>query len=250
MECPAVTQGADETSETTDLARQVAVQLFAGASNLSITGGTFNAIGRDMIVNYQNNPAETLSLLLEAQRLMQELQRVQATVPTGVRFGNANAVTITDALGETFTLPWNLIPSHEDMHDIIRRYFRGRIGEADVADQRYRLLPPDQPEVNVMNSWNYGRFVRPGSELVMSMRVRKPLEGPRDLCPDCGQTDLGTYTSDGWTVCRRCNKRFKTTVSIVYIGKLGDPLPTHLPYFRHVHQECCRYPTEDEWESF
>ncbi|KAF5338136.1 hypothetical protein D9611_014557 [Ephemerocybe angulata] len=38
---------------------------------------------------------------------------IRRSIPTAVRHSNANALVITDALGETLTLPWSLVPTYE-----------------------------------------------------------------------------------------------------------------------------------------
>ena len=48
-----------------------------------------------------------------AEEMMHQLQRPQLKLPPSVGYSNANALIITDALGETLTIPWSLVSSYE-----------------------------------------------------------------------------------------------------------------------------------------
>ncbi|KAJ2923230.1 hypothetical protein H1R20_g13866, partial [Candolleomyces eurysporus] len=71
---------------------------------------------------YNNNSAESREAeLLRMNRV------VQRKLPQAVGFSNTNALIITDALGETFTLPWSIVATYEDLHDTLAKHFRGKV---------------------------------------------------------------------------------------------------------------------------
>ncbi|KAJ2923157.1 hypothetical protein H1R20_g13937, partial [Candolleomyces eurysporus] len=59
--------------------------------------------------------------------LLRTNQVVQRKLPQAVGFSNTNALIITDALGETFTLPWSIVATYEDLHDTLAKHFRGKV---------------------------------------------------------------------------------------------------------------------------
>ncbi|KAJ2924031.1 hypothetical protein H1R20_g13061, partial [Candolleomyces eurysporus] len=98
------------------------VQILSNSNNAAIDSITVNNVAGNQ-VNYYNNSAE----YREAAELLRTVQRIEKKLPQGVGFSNANAVTITDALGETFTLPWSIVTMYEDLHDILGKHFRGKL---------------------------------------------------------------------------------------------------------------------------
>ncbi|KAF6753680.1 hypothetical protein DFP72DRAFT_1046471 [Ephemerocybe angulata] len=174
--------------------------LLCNSSNFSVNGSTFNAIQGDMIV-HNNDNEEFL------RRAVAELRR---SLPPVVAYSSPNALIITDALGETLTVPWTLVPTLDALTGLLVDHFRGKIGERRVAARKYcigwaegsgggrEVEPDDWEEIRESNA-----------RLIMSMLIEQELvKELRELCPKCGKTKLGTYFDDGWQVCRRCNTRF------------------------------------------
>lgn len=82
-------------------------------------------------INIYNNPEDRtsisfppseqkLTLRHEVQRLVQEakdmisqLTHLQRNIPPVIGHTRANALRITDALGESLTIPWSMVPSYE-----------------------------------------------------------------------------------------------------------------------------------------
>jgi hypothetical protein len=53
----------------------------------------------------------------------------------------------------------------------------------------------------MVESNNWGAVVKKGTVLVMSMIVKVPLkqkERQMNVCPRCGETDVGVMPDDGW----------------------------------------------------
>ncbi|KAF6745272.1 hypothetical protein DFP72DRAFT_1091646 [Ephemerocybe angulata] len=113
---------------------QLSQQFFAGASNFSVSGGQFNAIGGDYIVN---------SIYLDqVEHLLAQLRRAEfalRSIPQHVGYTSANGVTIIDALDERIVLPHSLVAEYEDVHEFLLKHFRGVIGENLVAEEEYCL---------------------------------------------------------------------------------------------------------------
>jgi hypothetical protein len=91
------------------------------------------------------------------------LCRLQRRIPATVRYTIANALVVTDALGESLTIPWSLVssydvsptfylvylvltimlppspylPKSQDLHKSLIKHFRGKVGEQRVLDEKY-----------------------------------------------------------------------------------------------------------------
>ncbi|KAJ2927442.1 hypothetical protein H1R20_g9652, partial [Candolleomyces eurysporus] len=171
------------------------IQILPDCNNVSVGSMTVNINNGpgDQVVSI-NNSAE----YREAAELLRTLQRLQMTTPQTVGFSNANAVTLTDALGETFTLPWSIVATYEDLHDILGKHFRGKVGEKRVVEKRYCIT---RLNGKLVDAWNWSDVMLLGEELVMCMLVKR--EGDKTLtkiaktCPKCGKTKLGTYLDQG-----------------------------------------------------
>ncbi|RXW14621.1 hypothetical protein EST38_g11230, partial [Candolleomyces aberdarensis] len=88
------------------------IQILPNSSHFSVGSLTVN-------IN-NNNSAESRGV----ERTVQVIQR---KLPQAVGFSNANALIITDALGETFTLPWWIVATYQDLHDALSKRFRGKV---------------------------------------------------------------------------------------------------------------------------
>ncbi|KAF5334806.1 hypothetical protein D9611_012949 [Ephemerocybe angulata] len=205
--------------------------LLCNSSNFSVNGSTFNTILGNMVVN--NFDYEEF-----LRRAVAELRR---TLPAVVGYSSANALVITDALGETLTIPWSRVPTLSALSDYLVHHFRGKIGERRVIQGKY--------SIGRAEGKGGGRVVRhdewedirgKNARLIMSMVIEKALvEELRTLCPKCGKTELGTYIDDGWQVCRRCNTRFMLPGKPIYrrrgrLTKDGDLVEEAA--FRHVQK--------------
>ncbi|RXW14121.1 hypothetical protein EST38_g11730 [Candolleomyces aberdarensis] len=144
------------------------VQIFQDSNNITIGQMTVNNVAGNQIV-YNNNWAEHQ----EAAELLRTLQRFQRRLPQAVGFSNANAVMITDALGETFTLPWSIVATYQDLHDALSKHFRGKVGEERVVEKRYCVARLNGTLVDGRD-WSDALV---GEELVMSMLVKREWGG-------------------------------------------------------------------------
>ncbi|TFK22702.1 hypothetical protein FA15DRAFT_671232 [Coprinopsis marcescibilis] len=204
-------------------------QMFFGAHNFSIHGSTINAIGGDMIMN------DSAELQHELRRLREEIRQLQRNCPASVGYSDANAVKITNALGETFSVPWELVRSQEDMHYIMMKHFAGKPGERRVAERRYCISRQDDGSLVRLDNWENN--VKSGEKLVMSMLIEKVLvPSIASNCPQCGRTALGTYTDGAWTVCRVCTTRFTYSLAEADTRAVPPQPDSGIRHFRHVRK--------------
>ncbi|KAF6750940.1 hypothetical protein DFP72DRAFT_851192 [Ephemerocybe angulata] len=184
-------------SDRTLHARQL--HILSNSSNFSTGAWTVYDIGGDMI--FQNSDTE------ELRRIVNEFQQA---LPAAVRHSDSNALIITDALGETLTVPWSFVPTYDmliisvkqELQHLLVNHFRGKIGERRVTEGRYcvgRVAGSDDGIVVQASDWR--RIRDEHQQLVMSMLIEQAVvEELRKMCPKCGRTELGTYVDQGWQV--------------------------------------------------
>ncbi|TEB30994.1 hypothetical protein FA13DRAFT_476287 [Coprinellus micaceus] len=196
---------------------------FAGASNFTL--GQFS-------LNYATDPAEGQRVQLLVQLLQANLAHRGLSQPVG--YNRENGVRIVDALGGELILPPSIMGQYSDVHELILKHFRGKLGEERVVESRYCIVTeqdgtPVQPE-----DWDL--VLNSGEGLVMCMTVEKVwVESVKDTCPQCGKTRLGTFReeltgSSGKFPChvqrracwleycsnsRRCQKRFRSSADSI-----------------------------------
>ncbi|KAF6753683.1 hypothetical protein DFP72DRAFT_1069248 [Ephemerocybe angulata] len=217
-------------------AQQGIQMLLCNSSGFSISGSTFNAIQGDMVVH--NTDYEEF-----LRRAVAELRR---SLPAVVGYSSPNALVITDALGETLTLPWTLVPTLDALSGLLVKHFRGKIGEKRVSAGKYCLGWADGSNGGrAVKTYELKDVRESNARLIMSIILEQALaEELRNLCPKCGKTELGTYVDDGWHVCRRCNTRFmlpgKPVRRIATEGDIEDDIEdgdiVEEAAFRHVRK--------------
>ncbi|KAF6745850.1 hypothetical protein DFP72DRAFT_642201 [Ephemerocybe angulata] len=221
-----------DTAHTVEPPSQQAPQILCGSSN--------NSFGSLSITTVQGN------MFMQNDDYVNEIRRVIAaemrrSIPAMVRHSNENALVLTDALGETLTLPWSIVPTYEELRRLLVNHFRGKLGEQRVAAGRYCIGRVDESEDGlVVNAEHWENLRNERGELVMSMVIEQKYD--RDLkrmCPKCGKTELGTYVDQGWHVCRRCNTRFILPGRITHrrarAAQVDDPV--EVSQFRHVQKQ-------------
>ncbi|KAF9537914.1 hypothetical protein CPC08DRAFT_808417 [Agrocybe pediades] len=165
---------------------QVNQSFFAGASNITISGGQFLAVAG----NY----------LLETDLVRRSIAQI-------VGWSDKNGVTVIDALGEKLIFPPTIMAQFSDAHDNLSKHFRCKVGEDRVNSRRYCLVKQGDGMRVDEHDWN--TVVQAGEVLVMCMLIEKVwVESRKQTCPRCGDTRLGTQRDGGFYVCRRCRKRF------------------------------------------
>ncbi|KAF6758059.1 hypothetical protein DFP72DRAFT_211995 [Ephemerocybe angulata] len=183
--------------------RQYGPQILSHSSNFSTGAWTVNNIGGDMVIH--DVDYERIQRVIAV-----EIQRIQRGLPAVVGHSMSNAMIITDALGETLTLPRSIVPAYEDLQRLLVNHFKGKLGEQRVSKGRYcigRAEGIDDELVVKASDWE--TIKNEGRALVMSMVIEQvPAKRFREMCPKCGKTELGTYVDGGWRVCRRCYTRF------------------------------------------
>jgi hypothetical protein len=153
------------------------------------------------------------------------LCRLQRRIPATVGYTITNALVVTDALGESLTIPWSLVssydvsptfylvylvltsmlppspylPESQDLHKSLIKHFRGKVGEQRVLDEKYCIARAS--DGTVIKAANWSDIVHAGEEVMMSMLVETPwVHGISKTCPKCGRTRLGTYRDQGWII--------------------------------------------------
>ncbi|KAJ3509163.1 hypothetical protein NMY22_g16387 [Coprinellus aureogranulatus] len=205
------------------------LQLLCNSNNAHVSALTVNQVQGNM---FFSDPAES-----QVQRIEAKFQRILRSLPPVTGYSSANALVLTDALGETLTVPWSLVSTYDDLHGILVKHFESKIGESWVVEGDYRIARADGPDggtVITRNGW--GEVVHRDERLIMSMLLKKRLdEELKKLCPKCGRTKLGTYEDGGWQVCRRCNGRFllpRASEDDKRLAWRADD--KDIAYFRHV----------------
>ncbi|KAF4612592.1 hypothetical protein D9613_012713 [Agrocybe pediades] len=197
---------------------QVNQSFFAGASNITISGGQFLAVAGNYVRQVVNlDPAHDTTLTMAmhnrgptVQRILLQLLEtdlVRRSIAQIVGWSDKNGVTVIDALGEKLVFPPTIMALFSDAHNNLSMHFRGKLGEDRVQSGRYCLVKQgDGMRVNE-DDWN--TVVQAGEVLVMCMLIEKVwVESRKQTCPRCGDTRLGTQRDGGFYVCRRCGKRF------------------------------------------
>ncbi|KAF5310462.1 hypothetical protein D9611_012239 [Ephemerocybe angulata] len=181
-------------------------QLFAGASNFSISRSQINAIGRDYVDHRTVSNIDPDQL----ERLLAELRQAEfayRSISEHVGYSSANGVTIIDALDERFVLPLSIVSEFEDVHDSLMKHFRGVLGEELVAEKKYRIARQHDGQLVKPEDWK--KVLEAGEVVVMSMLIEKVwVKSLKDTCPKCGRTRLGSSNEGGWLKCRRCKMRY------------------------------------------
>ncbi|KAF6757930.1 hypothetical protein DFP72DRAFT_209137 [Ephemerocybe angulata] len=179
--------------------RQYGPQILSHSSNFSTGAWTVNNIGRDMVI-HANVDYERIQRFFAL-----EIQKIQRGPPAIVGYSMSNAMIITDALGETLTIPWSIVPVYEDLQHLLVNHFKGKLGEQRVLKRRYcigRAEGIDDELVVKPSDWE--TIKNEGLALVMSMVIEQVAAKQfREMCPKCGKTERGTYVDGGWRVCLR-----------------------------------------------
>ncbi|KAJ3506673.1 hypothetical protein NMY22_g17170 [Coprinellus aureogranulatus] len=145
-----------------------------------------------------------------------QLQTLLRNLPPVVGHGSSNSLILTDALGETLTLPWSLVPTYDASEFVV------------LADT-LRLTPILMVPMMVRSTYRATPTLQPERLLMSMILLRRWWSLTLDMtpvCPKCGKTLLETYEDQGWQVwhvgspltamkfllthvtSRRCNTRF------------------------------------------
>ncbi|KAF6752302.1 hypothetical protein DFP72DRAFT_459644 [Ephemerocybe angulata] len=218
-------------SEPTLFGPHLAPQFFGGSSNNSFGSVAITTVQGNMII-HQNDYDEL------RRAIATEIRRSIAAI---VRHSNENALVLTDALGETLTIPWSFVPTYKGLRRLLVTHFKDKLGEKRVAEGRYCIGRAEGPDDGLVVEAQHWDSIRDQHEqLVMSMLIEQELDVELDrMCPKCGRTELGTYVDQGWRVCRRCGTRFM----LPGLPKVADETsarvedPGEVLQFRHVQKQ-------------
>ncbi|TEB31982.1 hypothetical protein FA13DRAFT_1791261 [Coprinellus micaceus] len=227
---------------------QTIQHFFAGASHFTV--GQLNTYGM--------HPEELQEVRMQVQLLQAHIAQRGLSQPVG--YNRENGVRIVDALGGELVLPPSImgqysvtsaaasrvswLTSRKDVHELMMKHFRGKLGEKRVVRNRYCIMTERDGILVQPEDWDH--VVSSGEGLIMCMVVEKILvESVKDTCPQCGKTRLGTYRESGWLICRRCEKRFQSSadsISRVYTPpNRGDKIAS----FRHIQKVFVEYVVAD-----
>ncbi|KAF6752299.1 hypothetical protein DFP72DRAFT_905661 [Ephemerocybe angulata] len=171
---------------------QAGPRFFCGSSN-----NTFSSVA---ITTVQGNMIKHGIDYDELRRAI--AAEIRSSIPAMVRHSNKSALVLTDALGETLTIPWSFVPTYEELKRLLVNHFRGKLGEQRVQEGRYCIGRAEGPDDKlVVNAGDWVRIRDESEQLVMSMLIEQELDRElHRMCPKCGRTELGTYVDQGWHV--------------------------------------------------
>jgi hypothetical protein len=149
--------------------------------------------------------------------LRAEIQKLQHSLPPNVGYSSANAIIITDALGEVLILPWSIVSSfqvrisisttytfftektNKELQGILMKHFRGKVGGQRVASGHFCVLRANGGKPIKGEEWD--NVTEAGERLIMCIVVEQVwVREVAKLCPKCGRTRLGTYKERGWLI--------------------------------------------------
>ncbi|KAF6744541.1 hypothetical protein DFP72DRAFT_1078390 [Ephemerocybe angulata] len=203
---------------------QLFQQFFAGASNFSVGGGQFNAIGGDYVVS-SIDPDQLERLLAQ----LRQAELAYRSISQHVGYSSANGVTIIDALDERVVLPPSIVAEFGEVHDFLVKHFRGVLGEELVAEKKYRIARQHDGQLVKPEDWK--EVLEVGEVVVMSMLIgRVWVKSVRDTCPNAAE----------WLKCRRCKMRYLCSMRP---DRRSRPprSPKEIGSFRHVVKEHVNY---------
>jgi hypothetical protein len=150
-------------------------------------------------------------------KVLRAIQKLQHSLPLNIGYCSANAIIITDALGEILTLPWSIVSSYQvrisisityrvltkktnkEMRGTLMKHFRGKVGGQRVASGHFCILRADGGKPVKGEEW--ADITEAGERLIMCIAVEQVWDREVEkLCPKCGRTRLGTYKERGWSI--------------------------------------------------
>ncbi|TEB30987.1 hypothetical protein FA13DRAFT_475859 [Coprinellus micaceus] len=124
---------------------------------------------------------------------------------------------------------------YSDVHNLMLKHFNGKLGEERVVKSRYCIVT--ECDGTLVQPENWDHVLSSGQGLIMCMTVEKVwVESVKDTCPQCGKTTLGTYQEGGWLICRRCEKRFRSSVDSISTFRRPPPRDDTIASFRHIRK--------------
>ncbi|KAF6752314.1 hypothetical protein DFP72DRAFT_459693 [Ephemerocybe angulata] len=173
----------EPTSEPAQVNGRWAPQILCGSSNNSFGSLAITTVQGNMIIHQSDYDELRRAIAAEMRR----------SIPAIVRHSNENALVLTDALGETLTIPWSFAPTYEELKRLLVNHFRGKLGAHRVAEGRYCIGRAEGSDDGLVVSAEDWVKIRDGCEqLVMSMLIEQELDYElHRMCPKCGRTELG-----------------------------------------------------------
>ncbi|TEB32007.1 hypothetical protein FA13DRAFT_319081 [Coprinellus micaceus] len=219
-----LSQAEPSSSGTSSTAsRQMIQHFFAGASHFTV--GQLNQN------NYGMDREELRILLLQVLRS----NSAQRGLSQSVGYNRENGVRIVDALGGELVLPPSIMGQYSDVHDLMLKHFNGKLGEERVVESRYCIVT--ECDGTLVQPENWDHVLSSGEGLIMCMTVEKVwVESVKDTCPQCGKTTLGTYRESGWHICRRCEKRFRSSADSISGVRCPPIRDNKIASFRHIRK--------------
>ncbi|TEB30991.1 hypothetical protein FA13DRAFT_1732956 [Coprinellus micaceus] len=199
---------------------------FERASNITIHG--------DFLANsYFTGGIGDSQVRVLVQLLQANLSQRGLSQPVG--YNRENGVRIIDAFGGELILPPSIVGQYSDVHDLMLKHFRGKLGEERVVESRYCIMTESDGTLVQPEDWDC--TLNSGQRLIMCMIVEKIwVKSMKDTCPQCGKTKYGTFPEGGWLICRRCQKRFRSSadsISQVIMPPIHD---NKIASFRHIRK--------------
>ena len=121
-------------------------------------------------------------------------------IPKELGCGIGGSITLQDALGRTFLVPFEVCETPEMFHDFLELSFRGRPGHRKVLSREYSVS--DEKSQKDITSTEWVENITPGRLVSMSMLFRHHMDNAfKSKCPRCKTPSAfgGGGSSRGWT---------------------------------------------------
>ncbi|KAG4422088.1 hypothetical protein IFR04_004829 [Cadophora malorum] len=131
--------------------------------------------------------------------------------PWEVRSAIADTVTLLDAVGRTILLPWILMGSIEDLHQLLLIMYRDIPGQKKILAREYNLTDDTDEDLDggMVDNSNWETTIRRGMQL--SLNIIMPTSHWVDLqsCPQCKTVCFSHNLPQKRRRCQQCQLTFR-----------------------------------------
>ena len=131
-------------------------------------------------------------------------QKQHPKIPKELGCGIGGSITLQDALGRTFPVPFVVCATPEMFHGFLELSFRGRPGHRKVLSRDYSINDEESQKDITPTEWD--KNITPGRFVSMSMLFRHLTNAPgvtdfKSKCPRCETPGVfsAAGSSRGWT---------------------------------------------------
>ncbi|KAL9617939.1 MAG: hypothetical protein Q9160_007305 [Pyrenula sp. 1 TL-2023] len=172
------------------------------ASTRELLGALSQSLATDIAWTYQAVAGKFLCLfkmLICVWPQLVLLSRLLEKIPRSVTLLLEDNINFEDALGSQCSLQFEYFKHWDTFEKMLQHQFRSKPGCTKVADGEYRLFKFKERTCH-LDSTNWNDFIRPGMNILMSLKVSNLGKEP-GKCPFCDAT-----TNDEDAVLSRCER--------------------------------------------